>query len=484
MTRDIEQLETSALLDGRYQLHERVGIGGMAEVFRAEDVLLGRTVAIKLMRADADVLAAPVRAQREVSALATVTDPSLVTLLEAKIGAEGPRYLVMEFVEGPTLAQRLHEGPLPMRQVRRLAVELAGGLHAVHAAGLVHRDIKPSNILLAPAPMPTVDFHVKLADFGLAQLTDAAAATTPGLVLGTAAYLAPEQVRGEACGPAADIYAFGLVLMEAISGERAFPDASGIGAVIARLVESPAIPDGLDPQWSELLLAMTATDPAERPTALEIARILARPMTARDGSAASAATAAVTALPAPQPHLHPQAKSSPAPVPFETARHGVVRHRRGPRVSRPLMVAASVAAAGVVCASAMLTGVAFPATGSSAIPASSVERVAPGMLPGAGVTAEEPLTVDTVDTANVPALQAPDTADATTADAATADPVTADPVTAGAVTSDTAGAPDAKAAEKAAEKAAREADKQAAAQQRAADKDARAAARDAKKNRP
>src|SRR6478609_5120153 len=113
VTRDIEQLETSALLDGRYQLHERVGIGGMAEVFRAEDVLLGRTVAIKLMRADADVLAAPVRAQREVSALATVTDPSLVTLLEAKIGPDAPRYLVMEFVDGPTLAQRLHEGPLP-----------------------------------------------------------------------------------------------------------------------------------------------------------------------------------------------------------------------------------------------------------------------------------------------------------------------------------------------------------------------------------
>lgn len=459
MTRDIGQLETSALLDGRYQLHERVGIGGMAEVFRAEDALLGRTVAIKLMRADADVLAAPVRAQREVSALTSVTDPSLVTLFEAKIGPDAPRYLVMEFVDGPTLAQRLHEGALPMPQVRRLALELAGGLHAVHSAGFVHRDIKPSNILLAPAPMPAAEFHVKLADFGLAQLTDAASATTPGLVLGTAAYLSPEQVRGEACGPAADIYAFGLVLLEAISGERAFPDASGIGAVIARLVESPAIPAGLSPEWSDLLRSMTATDPSERPSALDIIHTLA--------GATSARAAAPTAV-NPLPPVPDEAAATPAAS--QTLRRRAAGHRRGRRMSRPLVLTASVAAAGVVCASAMLTGLAFPANGALPEQGSSVQMVR-GTLPGVGAaaTAEESLTIDTADAPTSDAPHEADTASAETADSPSAD-------------KDAAKA--AREAQKQQEADARAAEKQAAADQRAADKAAREAAKQARKDRP
>lgn len=470
MTRDIGQLETSALLDGRYQLHERVGIGGMAEVFRAEDVLLGRTVAIKLMRADADVLAAPVRAQREVSALTSVTDPSLVTLFEAKIGPDAPRYLVMEFVDGPTLTQRLHGGALPMPQVRRLALELAGGLHAVHSAGFVHRDIKPSNILLAPAPMPAAEFHVKLADFGLAQLTDAAAATTPGLVLGTAAYLSPEQVRGEACGPAADIYAFGLVLLEAISGERAFPDASGIGAVIARLVESPAIPAGLDPEWSDLLRSMTATDPTERPSALDIVHALASGASARAAAPTAAPTTAPTAATAAA--LAPLASAPLTPsVASQTLRRAAAGHRRRRRMSRPLILTASVAAAGVVCASAMLTGLAFPANGAPPAQSSSVEQVVRGTLPGAGTggTAEEPLTIDTVD---APASDAPLEAD------------TASVETANSPTADKDAAKAAREAQKQQEAAARAAEQQAAADQREADKAARAAAKHAGKNRP
>ena len=113
--------------------------------------------------------------------------------------------------------------------------------------------------------------QVKLADFGVAYLMDSTRVTTPGMVVGTAAYLAPEQVRGEAIAPPADIYALGLVLLEALTGERAFPKASGMGAVMARLIESPTVPEWVGPSWARLISRMTATDPAHRPSALEVA---------------------------------------------------------------------------------------------------------------------------------------------------------------------------------------------------------------------
>jgi hypothetical protein len=266
-----EPTPTVALLDGRYQLHERVGEGGMAEVYRAEDTLLGRIVAIKLMRTDTTLLATDSRARGEVTALATLNHPSLVTLLDARVEHGQSRYLVMEYVDGPTLAERMNAGALPGDEVVHLAAELAAGLHAVHEAGLVHRDVKPSNVLLAPGAGVVGGFQVKLADFGLAEPRDTDHATTRGLVLGTAAYLAPEQVRGLGSRPASDVYAFGLVLLEALTGERAFAHTTGIGAVLARLTESPVIPDGLGPGWTELLTAMTAHDPDLRPTALEVA---------------------------------------------------------------------------------------------------------------------------------------------------------------------------------------------------------------------
>jgi tRNA A-37 threonylcarbamoyl transferase component Bud32 len=261
-----------ALLDGRYELGECIGQGGMARVFRAEDHVLGRTVAIKMMRSDADGMAAPARARNEVAVLAALDHPSLVKLLDASVLPDRPHYLVMELVDGATLADELRGGAFTPSEVVHLAQELASALHVVHESGVVHRDVKPSNILLASTYLPGRKHHAKLADFGIACLLDATRVTSPGTMVGTAAYLAPEQVRGEAPAPSADIYSLGLVLLEALTGDRAFGHASGIGAVMARLVETPAIPDWVGPDWAGLLGRMTASDPAQRPTAIEVAQ--------------------------------------------------------------------------------------------------------------------------------------------------------------------------------------------------------------------
>lgn len=275
MTAPADDPSTAALLDGRYLLGECVGQGGMSRVYRAEDVVLGRTVAIKMMRGEADGAAVPPRAQTEMALLASLNHPSLVTLYDANVVPGEPEYLVMEYVEGTTLAAELADHPMDAAELAPLAAELASALHVVHEAGIVHRDVKPSNVLLAADPIPGRRHRAKLADFGVAYLAEGDRLTSPGVVIGTAAYLAPEQVRGEPATPAADIYALGLVFLEALTGIRAFPQASGIGAIMARLVEAPDVPSWLGWEWSTLLQAMTATDPAERPTALDVMRSVA-----------------------------------------------------------------------------------------------------------------------------------------------------------------------------------------------------------------
>ncbi|MCH6231018.1 protein kinase [Microbacterium sp. CFH 31415] len=259
-------------LDGRYRLEECVGSGSVARVHRAVDEQLGRTVAVKLMREGSDDLCTPERAQNEMTVLASLSHPSLVKLYDGRVRSDGPSYLVMEFVDGETLAATLGRGPLPAARVRHLAIELSSALHVVHGAGVVHRDLKPSNILLAENPVPGLGEQVKLGDFGVAQLVDGTRITAAGTIVGTAAYLAPEQVRGEKAGPASDVYALGLVLLEALTGVRAYGQSSGIAAVMARLIDPPPVPGWVGPEWARLLTEMTATDAAHRPAALEVAQ--------------------------------------------------------------------------------------------------------------------------------------------------------------------------------------------------------------------
>ncbi|WP_137843787.1 serine/threonine-protein kinase [Microbacterium sp. 2FI] len=259
------------LLDGRYRIDELIGEGGMARVYRASDVMLGRTVAVKVFRSGTADGADLTRKASETTLLASLSHPSLVTLFDARVDTDEGAYLVMEYIEGSTLADRIAAGPIASADAASLVGDLGEALHVVHAAGIIHRDIKPSNILLRPPLLPGHSFRATLADFGIAHLVDAARVTLPGTVMGTAAYLAPEQVRGAEPTTAADIYALGLVVIEALTGRRAFPQAATHEALIARLTSQPEIPGDLGYGWKSLLSAMTATDPAQRPTALEVA---------------------------------------------------------------------------------------------------------------------------------------------------------------------------------------------------------------------
>jgi eukaryotic-like serine/threonine-protein kinase len=276
------------LLDGRYRLGDLVGEGGMARVYRAEDTSLGRTVALKLIRPGLEGMAVPERARSETTVLASLNHPSLVTLFDARLVPGQPEYLVMEFVDGPTLADRIASGPLSAAEVAALAAELGEALHVVHASGVVHRDLKPSNVLFARSHVPGGRARAKLADFGIALLLDTARVTSPGTVIGTAAYLAPEQVRGAEPAAAADIYALGLVLLEALTGRRAYPQSDSLGSALARLSTPPEIPASLGPGWVDLLGRMTAAEPSERPTALEVVHA-AEAMNGRVDAAGAAA---------------------------------------------------------------------------------------------------------------------------------------------------------------------------------------------------
>lgn len=253
------------LLANRYRVGELLGSGGMAEVRRGRDTLLARDVAIKLFQPGHD----PADAQRfdnEIRTLAGLSHPGLVAVYDADPDGETP-YMVLELVEGRTLRGRLADGPMGVEDVRRLGAALADALAHVHAHGFVHRDVKPSNILLGEDDVP------RLADFGLARLTDSARLTRADQVVGTAAYLAPEQVRGAEITPAVDVYALGLVLLECLTGHREYGGAE-IEAAVARLHRAPEVPDGLPSDLKRLLILMTSLSVARRPTASECARAL------------------------------------------------------------------------------------------------------------------------------------------------------------------------------------------------------------------
>jgi serine/threonine protein kinase len=269
-----------------------------------------------------------------------------VTLFDAHLVPGQPEYLAMEFVDGPTLGARLASGgPLAPDLVAHLAAELAEALHVVHSAGVVHRDIKPSNVLLSPAHLPGARPRAKLADFGIAYLLDTSRITAPGLVIGTVAYLAPEQIRGSDPAPASDIYALGLVLLEALTGRRAHSHGDGLSAALSRLEKPPAIPASLDQGWAELLSRMLALEPSARPTAAEVVAATKSLTASAPRAVVPAGTAATVAVTAPT-LVAPAPAAAPAAV--------VARADRspGPRRKRMLAilggtVAAAVAAVGV-----------------------------------------------------------------------------------------------------------------------------------------
>ena len=265
---------SGALLAGRYEIGALVGLGGTARVYRARDDVGDTTVAVKIFPAGSGAGPGGDGSQ-ELAVLSGMRHPALVGVRDSGVDDEGRPFVVMDFVEGQSLAARLRDGVLSVPAAIRLGAVLADALAHVHARGIVHRDVKPGNVLLDGEGRP------QLTDFGIARLIDATRVTATGLVVGTAAYMAPEQVRGEVVGPPADVYALGLLLLEAVTGRREF-EGGALESAIARLHRDPVVPPEIPEPLSSAIRRMTATDPAQRPAASGVAAVLrARPPAAR-----------------------------------------------------------------------------------------------------------------------------------------------------------------------------------------------------------
>ena len=246
-------------LHDRFVLVERIGSGGMAQVWRADDRILGRPVAVKVLDAGVGGDATRRLATRnEAQAAARLTHPHITRVYdygEADLpdGRTAP-YLVMELLSGRGLGERLGDGPLSLREATAIAAQVAAALAAAHEIGVVHCDIKPGNVMLTPG-------GAKVLDFGIAAITGETAGGRP--LYGTPGYLAPERLAGAEAEPAADVYALGVLLAEALTGKR--PDPAGT---------FPTVP-GLPAEIARLGAASLSTDPAARPSAAEFARALA-----------------------------------------------------------------------------------------------------------------------------------------------------------------------------------------------------------------
>jgi serine/threonine protein kinase len=262
---------------GPYEITAQIGVGGMGEVYKATDTNLKRAVAIKVLpdavAADAERLA---RFQREAEVLASLNHPNIVPIYGLERSA-ATTALVMELVEGPTLADRITQGPIPVDEALPIAKQIAEALEAAHEQGIIHRDLKPANIKLRP------DGTVKVLDFGLAKAveqvgtspsaTQSPTITTPamvtgvGVLLGTAAYMSPEQAKGRAADNRSDIWAFGCVLFEMLTGKRAF-NGEDVGDTLANVLKVEpawsALPSEASPAIRTLLRRCLEKDPRKR----------------------------------------------------------------------------------------------------------------------------------------------------------------------------------------------------------------------------
>jgi eukaryotic-like serine/threonine-protein kinase len=259
----IMEIAPSRMLASRYRLVRMLGRGGMADVYEAADMRLGRSVAVKVFRQQTELSGNEARQQREIQVLARLQPPNIVSVFDA--GTEGGlSFVVMQLIDGVTLARRITASALELAEVRRVGAAVADALAYVHSADMVHRDVKPANILCAS------NGQVFLTDFGIVRLVDATRLTAQRTI-GTVAYLSPEQVRGEDVDVSSDIYSLGLVLLEYLTGKPEYPGSSAEAAV-ARLTRPPHVPSTLPPDWSGLLTAMTSADMMKRPHASDVAK--------------------------------------------------------------------------------------------------------------------------------------------------------------------------------------------------------------------
>jgi len=263
------------VLDGRYALEALVGSGGMADVYRAKDQLLERTVAVKILHQqyenDTEFIT---RFQREAKAAARITHPNIVNVYDVGV-AEGRHYIVMEYVPGRTLKERIkEEGPVPVPQALQIARQIAGALAQAHANNLVHCDIKPHNILVMP------DGNVKVADFGIARAVTESTMTYNDNIMGSVHYFSPEQARGTMITPKSDVYSLGVLLYEMLSGRIPFDGNTAVSIARKHLEEDPQplhmIAPGIPPVVEALVTRMMAKDPAQRPDSSMLAQDIVR----------------------------------------------------------------------------------------------------------------------------------------------------------------------------------------------------------------
>ncbi|WP_189707214.1 protein kinase domain-containing protein [Streptomyces phaeofaciens] len=323
------------MIDGRFELVERLGSGGMGTVWRARDTVLHRDVALKAVRPDAEASAAVrERVMREARALARLNDPHVVTVHQI-IEAHPHPWIVMELVPGQSLQQRLSEGPLSPAEAARIGRQVLAALRVAHAAGIQHRDVKPANILLRP------DGSAVLTDFGIAALQGTTALTVTGELVGSPEYMAPERIRGRGDEPASDLWSLGLVLYVCVEGVSPLRRETTL-ATLAAVLDDPVPPPVRSGPLAPVLLALLVRDPAARPDATLLDGLLAR---AESGGTPQWDRPTLTAAPVPAPHV-------PAPPTRPDTQLPGLPHRR----HRPALTAALAAlAAAVVTAVLVLT---------------------------------------------------------------------------------------------------------------------------------
>jgi eukaryotic-like serine/threonine-protein kinase len=265
------------LIADRYALAVPIGQGGMGIVWRAQDTLLGREVAIKEVRLpptipDSERSSMRARVLREARAAARLNHPGVVTLYDV-INEQGHAFIVMELINAPTLAQVVaQQGPLEPRRAARIGAQVAAALAAAHQAGIVHRDVKPANVMV-------LGDSARLTDFGIARVKGDPKLTSTGLIVGSPAYMAPEQASGAAAGPEADLWGLGATLYYAVEGRPPFERDGQIAILTAVVNDAPRAPERAG-ELAPVIVALLSKDPAQRPGAADLRELLERAATA------------------------------------------------------------------------------------------------------------------------------------------------------------------------------------------------------------
>ncbi len=252
-------IDAGTVLAGRYEIMRHIASGGMGDVWQGWDRILGRTVAVKLLRTPSDELGYIERFWAEARSMATVSHPGVVEVYDFGDDPAAGTYLVMKYIDGESLARVLDRGRLSVEATMRLVAEAAEALHAAHERGVMHRDVKPGNLLIRP------DGSTVLTDFGIARSATSTHQTSAGLLLGTASYIAPERVDGQPATAQSDIYSLGIVAYLCLAGRLPFEGDSLLQVALRHANEEPPpLPDELPPSVRKVVARALAKDPAAR----------------------------------------------------------------------------------------------------------------------------------------------------------------------------------------------------------------------------